>query len=74
MRYRKNYLRPHRLKYKEKNDFIKNCCIKGICIPNLKKFHQAVNEKNHFKVLCGLEKIVLRQIKICNMVFFFRQI
>ena len=26
---------------------------KGTCIPNLKKFHQAVNEKNHFKVLCG---------------------
>ena len=34
------------------------------------KFHKAVNEKNHFKVSYGLEEIVLRQIKICNIWFF----
>ena len=58
------------MKIYEKNDFVKYFCIKGICVPNLKKFHKAVNEKDSVKVLYGLEKIVLRQNKICNIWFF----
>ena len=54
----------------KKNDVVKYFCIKDICVPNLKKFHQAVNEKNSVKVSYGLEEIVLRKIRSVTFDFF----